>query len=335
MASRADRTARFLKGYEPEPTNLVAADPERGRPGMFRAQAPDSRSVLVKFWDRSDGADEDIKDIWRSEIRQLQRLAAVPRADDLFVPMMASGSDSEGFYIVLDMGLADPLEIFRRATVKPALLASPKLPRNRRLLWSNFLRLAQALELLHSQGIIHRNLDPWAVVATFGEDPDFRLTGFEWSMRLATVDDTPTAGSTKPQRSAASFGQDWRNLGLLIAELIEAPIARVADLGVIASEVAEHLSVQEVRVLRTLTGVIAAERLDGKGICNDIEGAISAIVAQAADRELKLGAAFRLDRLRFNPRCPNWNDASANAGKSDPAITPRHKRAQGAYRIVK
>ena len=149
-----DRTARFLKGYEPELTNLaVTANPERGRPGMFRARVPDGRSVLVKFWDRSDGANEDIKDIWRSEIRQLQRLAAVPRADDLFVPMMASGSDSEGFYIVLDMGLADPLEIFQtRRRQARTFQASPKLPRNRRLLWSNFLRLAQALELLHSQG---------------------------------------------------------------------------------------------------------------------------------------------------------------------------------------
>ena len=80
---------------------------------------------------------------------------------------------------------------FRSATAKPALLSAPRLARNRRLLWANFLRIAQALELLHSQGIIHRNLDPWAVVGTFGDEPDFRLTGVEWSMRLATVEDTP------------------------------------------------------------------------------------------------------------------------------------------------
>jgi hypothetical protein len=52
----------------------------------------------------------------------------------------------------------------------------------------NARRLAQALELLHSQGAIHRNLDLWAVVTALSEEPDFRITGFEWSMRIASVE---------------------------------------------------------------------------------------------------------------------------------------------------
>jgi hypothetical protein len=209
--------------------------------------------------------------------------------------MLTGGSDHEGFYIVLDPGLGDPLETFRSATTKPAVLSASRLARNRRLLWANFLRIAQALELLHSQGIIHRNLDPWAVIGTFGDEPDFRLTGFEWSMRLATVEDTPRGGAGKIEPQAASFGQDWRNLGLLIAELLDVPAGRIADLRLLASEVADHISVPEARVLRKLTGVTAPERLDGEAICRDIAGVIESIEAQTAGRELKLVAAFRLD----------------------------------------
>lgn len=291
---RAEKSASFLRGYKPSQDDLVRGDSKRGKPSLYRARDPDGLPVLVKAWSREDGgSDADLKDIWRSEIRQLQRLAAVPKAGDLFVPMISAGSDRDGFYIVLDPGNGDPLETFRRATTKPPILTAPRLARNRRLLWENFLRVAQALEILHSQGIIHRNLDPWAIVGSFGEEPDFRLTGFEWSMRLATVEDLPRASGAASQ--AASFGQDWRNLGLMIAELLDVSPTRVIDLRLLLSEVADHLSVAEVRILRKLTGTLPADRLDGERICRDISDVIETIQAQAAGGELKLVAAFRVD----------------------------------------
>jgi hypothetical protein len=66
----------------------------------------------------------------------LQRLAAVPRADDLFVHMLSSGQDEEGFYVVLDPGQGSPLEPFLRASKKPELLAQVRQPRTRRVLWA-------------------------------------------------------------------------------------------------------------------------------------------------------------------------------------------------------
>lgn len=156
---RAEKSPAFLKGYKASQDNLVGGDAKQGKPSLYRARDPDGLPVLVKAWSREDGGTgADLKEIWRSEIRQLQRLAAVPKAGDLFVPMVTAGADREGFYIVLDPGRGDPLETFRRATAKPAILDAPRLPRNRRVLWENFLRVARALELLHSQGIIHRNL---------------------------------------------------------------------------------------------------------------------------------------------------------------------------------
>ena len=229
---------KFLSDYTTSESYLLKPDKAAGRPGLLAAHDLQGREVLIKFWPRvAAGSDSDLLHIWRSEIRQLQRLAAIPRADDLFVPMLASGEDEEAFYLVLDPGQGSPLECFRAAGTPRTVLAQPRLPQNRRLIWSNALRLAQALDLLHAQEVIHRNLDPWAIITSLGDQADFKLTGFEWSMRIASLD---TGGLGKPAAGmlAASFGHDWRNLGLLIADLLGAPAERVADLRLPPTEIA-------------------------------------------------------------------------------------------------
>lgn len=130
-AVRAEKSPSFLKGYKPAPDYLVRGDPARGKPSLFRARNPDGFPVIVKAWIREGaGNDADLIDIWRSEIRQLQRLAAVPKAGDLLVTMLTAASDKEGFYIVLDPASGDPLETFRSAITKPAVLAAPRIARN-------------------------------------------------------------------------------------------------------------------------------------------------------------------------------------------------------------
>lgn len=288
----------FLADYRTDNDPLINPDQNRGRAGLMPARNPDGHSVLVKFWERNDPADrDDLEQIWRSEIRQLQRLAAVPRAEELFVPMIASGEDDDGFYLVLDPGQGSPLAVFQRANVQPAVLSQHRLPRHRRRLWANAKRAAEALELLHAQGVIHRNIDNWALITDFGEQPDFRLTGFEWSMRL-TAADSPLA-SLKPsdgKDGAASFGRDWTNLGIIVAQLVGAPLERVSDLRLVPSEIAEHISASEGRLLRSMMRLETAERLDGEEICRRMEEVVSAITAEAAGREVKSAVSIRLGR---------------------------------------
>jgi AAA domain len=207
--------------------------------------------------------------------------------------MFAHGEDHTGFFIVIDPGQGSPLEIFRRARNQPDAVTQPRLPRNRRLIWANGLRIAQALDLLHSQGIIHRNIDPWAIVTCFAEEPDFRLTGFEWSMRIASVDGPGQLVGRKPDE-VASFRQDWINFGLLLAELLSAPAERVANLAVLASEVAEHVTAAEARILRAMLGLDNADRLDGGLICRQIEDVLDGIEAQVRDKEMKWVLSVRL-----------------------------------------
>jgi hypothetical protein len=103
-------TDGFLSGYKIDDTYLVSPNHAHGTPGLLRGRDPEGREVLVKLWPRLRTANEDdLKQMWRSEIRQLQRLAAVPHAEELFVPMLSSGEDSEGFYLVLDPGQGSPV----------------------------------------------------------------------------------------------------------------------------------------------------------------------------------------------------------------------------------
>lgn len=296
MASRRANKKGFLAEYRVDETYLLKPERALGRAGIMRARDPQGRDVLAKFWPRAKGVDDsDLEDIWRSEIRQLQRLAAVPRADDLFVHMVTSGKDPEGFYLVLDPGQGSPLEVFQRAHRKPELLAQARQPRARHILWANARRLAEALELLHSQGAIHRNLDPWAVVTTLSEEPDFRITGFEWSMRIAAVGARRTKKIQPPRmENSFSFARDWRDLALLFALFLDIPSGPLGDLKVIPSRVAEHASASEIRLLRAMLGLERVERLDGEFVCRRIDEILDSITAEAAGKESRLCIAVRL-----------------------------------------
>jgi hypothetical protein len=94
----------------------------------------------------------------------------------------------------------------------------------------------------------------------------------------------------------ASFRQDWSKFGLLLARLLSVPAERIANLAVLHSQVADHITAAEGRVLiiRTILGLDDVDRLDSTLICHRIEDVIAGIEAQAARKELKLGLSVRL-----------------------------------------
>jgi len=55
----------------------------------------------------------------------------------------------------------------------------------RRPLWEGLLRIAQALSILHREGTLHRSLSPASIFVSPDGQGDFRLSGFEWSLRLS------------------------------------------------------------------------------------------------------------------------------------------------------
>lgn len=193
----------------------------------------DNEYRLIKIWHyRGAQPDETVRALWNSELRLLYRLsssraaeqsiltlehASIDRAQQCFVMVMKSAGG--GFHRLSD-ALAD------RQQHDWLMLGSFKQADARARLWKALYRLAEGMEALHRQHIIHRNL---SAESTFfdrtGGPETLRLGGFEWSLRLGFSAGTPETvsllWSTPPEIAAGhegySFDADWYSFGVLIA----------------------------------------------------------------------------------------------------------------------
>ena len=202
----------FLQQYQLERKYLVLPDKQKGRAALRAGTDSEEIPVLIKIWPRTTEEDDvDLRDIWRNEIRQLHRLAGHPGASDYIVELRTTHEDSLGFYLTLNPGQRRPLDMYFSDEDSNRYRTAPKVFRDRRLLWGNLRRIAFGLEMLHSQGLLHRNLTTWSVLTACGDEPDFQLTGFEWSMRLVASDD-----QARTRKGVASLGygysfiRDWQ-----------------------------------------------------------------------------------------------------------------------------
>ncbi|MER8395408.1 AAA domain-containing protein [Mesorhizobium sp. M1340] len=305
MAKRSTKKASgFTGGFSLSKSVLLRPDRKSGRPGLREGSDSSGRRILLKYWPREKGVDDqDLDEIWRSEIRQLHRLASAPHADEYIVRMLSNGVDESGFYIVLDAGETIPLQHLRENNAS-VILQTFRQVNSRALLWNNFSRLVRGVDILHSQGIVHRNIDPWCVLTTLSSTPDFRLTGFEWSMRVAVtaLENKRKLPASIRQRPATSFAADWADLAFVFADLLEIPLQRLADMNIVPSAVVEHTAAAEIRLLRTMMGLLAVDRLDSEEILRHLSGISATLRDELASREMRyfsamhLGDASRLTR---------------------------------------
>ena len=129
------------------------------------------------------------------------------------------------------------------------------------------------------------------ILASGDTDPDFQLTGFEWAVRISGVTGSVSSPRTRRRKSGAvfSFRDDWRALGGLIARLLGAPSNRLSDARIPASEVADHLNVEEIRLLRAMLRMDgASERLDAEVIERRVHEVLGRLRAQIANRSPQL-----------------------------------------------
>ncbi|MER8593480.1 AAA domain-containing protein [Mesorhizobium sp. M1182] len=275
---------------------LVGSD-SKGRPALWQGSDSHGSSVLIRHWPRKRTRDDhDLEGIWRSEIRQIHSLAALSQASDLLPRLVASGQDADGFYLAIATGDTAPLEIFLNLGRRPVALTAHRLPHNRSLLWNNFRRLVEGIDLLHSQATIHRNIDPWAVLTNFSSEPDFKLTGFEWSMRISeTAGDGLRLLRTAPRvRYAYSFRSDWADLAFLIARILEIPTEGLTNMQLVPSAVTDHTSATEVRLLRYMLDLIPVSHIDGDFIKQEIDEIILSYSGEASRRDAHLYVALSL-----------------------------------------
>lgn len=294
--ARRRRKDGFLAAYTVDEDYLQKPDAATGRPGVVGGKDPDGNSVLIREWRRSaKEPDSDLEQIWRHELRQLHRLAGYPGSASCIAHLHDAGFDSRGFYLIIAPGQRQPLESLRQNLPNDHWLRQPRSTASRLRVWANLKLLTHGLETLHAQGMLHRSIDAWSVLTAGGAEPDFQLTGFEWTMRIASVEGVSSRGTAAGAATTFdSFSQDWKDFGLLAADLLGAKRQRVLDPAIAPFEIAEHLTLEEARLLRLIVQTNPKQPLDGDAIVTRIDGVLGALRAEAANRRAKLHLAIRI-----------------------------------------
>lgn len=211
---------------------IIQGDSKRGTPDLWQAEDVGDL-YYAKLWGKGPGDSSAIQALWNREVRGLMRLQGYPGASELFVKLRDLDSDDRYFFAILDGGrrlvLADVLQNRNRYHW---LLNLSEVGR-RRPLWEGLLRIAEALAILHGEGTLHRSLSPASVFVDPDGQGEFRLSGFEWSLRVAGPDGGVSKVLRKPLFFAPeldkpdgeySTATDWYDFGLTAAELFGAPL---------------------------------------------------------------------------------------------------------------
>lgn len=163
-------------------------------------------------------------------------------------------------------------------------------PRSRTLFWQNMLRIVRALGIVHAQGLVHGNITANSVMTEAAEEPDFQLTGFEWSLWLAAskADRAQARLGTKGEAVRAerySFAEDWRALGRLIAHCLDLDVRSTGEVtpgGRSASPLA--LGASERILIKRLVAPTRLDNLDADSIGRSIKDLIADVGRTSVSR---------------------------------------------------
>ncbi|QPN44819.1 helicase [Priestia aryabhattai] len=259
-------------------------DFNHGKPGLIAAEIS-GKLVIIKYWlNRDDDKTEILKEIWLYETRQLHRLRGCPGVGDYISPIQESHIDDHGFYLVLETGSRLPLSFHYKNTSRTLSLQKPWMynPRsieNRIRLWKNIIRIASAIGILHSQGLLHRHLNLDSILTDPTANCDFQLTGFEWSIRMQRIsEDNPSKSDHIGSKANFSFLTDWVDLGYLLANIFKIRSESISNNHYPIEQLIEEteLTINELVLIRGLMGVINIDKNLSHKIINS-EVAISKI----------------------------------------------------------
>lgn len=191
------------------------------RPHLFEVEEHETgREHALKLWQKTGTErDEDLRLIWRHEMRQVERVMAIAGAQEVIVDVLEVLEDESYFGILLDhTGTA--LEALLEEAPRNHWLRNLDTARARTLLWRNAIQLARAIGLVHAQGLVHGRLDSAAVMTEGSDSPDFRLTRFEWSLWLQEDVASPVHHHDTKTAAQFSYATDWKSLGELLGKLL-------------------------------------------------------------------------------------------------------------------
>lgn len=309
VGKRAKRGAASLDDrFEFMGDAVAAGDRVALRSAMFEVEERTTGAErTLKLWRKTGMAvDEDLRQLWLHEMRQVQRVMAYAGARDVIVDVIEFVEDDENFGVLLERA-GRPLDEARRRLPRQHWLRNLGAPRSRILFWRNLKRVVSALGIVHAQGLVHGQLTSHAILTEGEDEPDFQLGGFEWSLRLSAdlADKSharvgPTAAAKRAE--SYSFAADWRALGLMAVECLDAEVRSSGEIHPRqGSEASIALHVPERVLLKRLIAPARMDQLDADSVGRAIDDLIASVSRSASaragsfiltfDRQSKLGEA--------------------------------------------
>ena len=189
----------------------------------------------LKLWRKTGSAvDDDLRQLWIHEMRQVQRVMSYAGARDVIVDVIAFVEDDENFGVLLQQ-VGQPLASKIQRAARQHWLKNC-LIRSRILFWRNINRLVTALGIVHSQGLVHGKIDANVVMTEGADEPDFDpLCGIRMELvaqrRHLSRKSHPALSPEGEARRAGrySFEEDWQTLGHLVATCLRVTIKPSGD----------------------------------------------------------------------------------------------------------
>ena len=285
-SAKRSRAPRLEERFEFQ-VGVIRADQNALRSALFRVveKATGAERALRVWRKTGTAADDDLRQLWAHERRQVERLIATAGASEVIVGVLEFIEDDQEFGVVLE-DAGEPLSRYRERASGEHWIRDLRVPRNRILLWRNLARVATALGKLHEQGIIHGHVGPDVIMTHGSRITDFKLTGFEWSLWFAAPSPTERRArvplpDTMPV-SAYSFAKDWKDLGRMAAELLG--FTPVGTGGVVPAVSAADVTDGERALMRRLVAPLRTEPLDADSIILAIQDTAVELERQGALR---------------------------------------------------
>lgn len=269
---------------------IAPGDREALRPALFEVEELSTGAErCLKLW-RKVGSqmDQDLRELWRHEMRQVQRVMAYGGAKEVIVDVLEFIEDDEEFGIVLER-VGSPLASLMKRVPRQHWLRNCGAPRARALMWRNVARMATALGIVHAQGLVHGKINGDSIFTEGSDEPDFQLGGLEWSLWLSAdaVENGQAAlgtlGSAK-RSNIYSFATDWQSLGLVVAGLLNVAINASGDVVAGSDSSGIALTVSERILLRRLINPSRLDALDSASISRAIEDIITDVARATSIR---------------------------------------------------
>ncbi|EFO33264.1 putative helicase protein ATP-binding [Roseibium sp. TrichSKD4] len=264
--------------FEFDEDALVLGDPKTLRGTLWRVYDRKNGSAerRLRTWRKTNSdLDIELRSLWRHEMRQVSRIMRYRDAADVIVDIIEEVEDEDEFALLL----ADRGEPIKSAKQRRNTATAPR-GAQRILIWQNLERVARALGILHDQAIVHGRLTHECIFTEGSSAPDFRLSGFEWSVRLGVdTDDGPAAHSWSRFRAPCSFYADWAALGNIAADLL----CETANFSTY-EESGSQLTSSERRLLRLLISPRAIEPIDARIVVREITNVIEDLKRSAGGR---------------------------------------------------